>query len=303
MLLARGRPEECLPWLLVRGAGAADLTVPVHGWTAPPGTAVYNEELSQIATLNKDSKGNFESKVRRRDLRGSWAAGQGRETWPLSREGPYSGGVLCARKDARYLVQALQAPLQQGLPHSQLSYRQAVFPGSPGSQAAFPTPRTCFTRTHPVRLLDETRSLFTCNSRSSLQEYQFKLQAPERGNPAKYVTLGKAALDMARYTSDGPLHPQALKIRMQMSGNRTAFLSVTVAAAAVKVRVWRSLQIHRQQRLQGPLLALYCSCDMGHFDGMGAKRSKKCKHGWTTGWTKLNPWRVGGRCGAGHGRR
>ena len=69
-----------------------------------------------------------------------------------------------------------------------------------------------------------------------LQEYHFKLQAPERGNQQKYVTLGKAVLDMARFTGDSPSRPQGVKLRLQLAGGRTATLSVQASSAQVKVR-------------------------------------------------------------------
>ncbi|GAB4816179.1 hypothetical protein N2152v2_003225 [Parachlorella kessleri] len=66
------------------------------------------------------------------------------------------------------------------------------------------------------------------------KEYHFKLQAPERGNQQKYVTLGKAVLDMARFTGDSPSRPQGVKLRLQLAGGRTATLSVQASSAQVK---------------------------------------------------------------------
>ena len=85
-----------------------------------------------------------------------------------------------------------------------------------------------------MHLLPEAQSAAAKES-TCLQEYQFKVQAPERGNQQKYVTLGKAVLDMARFTGDSPSRPQSLKLKIPLARHPNATLSVLVAASLVKV--------------------------------------------------------------------
>ena len=64
------------------------------------------------------------------------------------------------------------------------------------------------------------------------KEYQFRVQAPERGNPQKFNTVGKASLDMSRFaTSSGG---EGVVLAIPTAGRSQARLKVVVAAVAVK---------------------------------------------------------------------
>eukprot|EP00887_Chlorella_sp_A99_P003226 scaffold9.g3226.t1 len=63
------------------------------------------------------------------------------------------------------------------------------------------------------------------------KEYQFRVQAPDRSNPQKFNTIGKAALDMARY-ADTP-SGEAAVVHIPVPGGGAARLKIVIAAVSV----------------------------------------------------------------------